>query len=101
MDTNINPSWISDELLAETQRVWSSVYGREVAVAEATEILLNVKRLAGLLVRPSNAAAAGKDSEEKSRSTLAGGKGLDTLNAEAPISGASADLDVASDENAG
>ena len=42
--------WISPSLLAETQAVWSREYGRPVDAAEATEILLNVKRLAKLLV---------------------------------------------------
>jgi hypothetical protein len=45
------PGWITPELLAETQQVWSEVYGREVSAAEATEILLNVKRLASTMRR--------------------------------------------------
>ena len=43
-------AWITDELLAETQRVWSEVYGREISADEATEILMNVKRFAQVLL---------------------------------------------------
>jgi hypothetical protein len=42
--------WITGELLAETQRVWSEAYGHEVSVGEAVEILGNVKRLAAALL---------------------------------------------------
>jgi len=38
--------WISDELLARTQKVWSDYLGRDVPAEEATEILLNVQRIA-------------------------------------------------------
>ncbi|MCY3018017.1 MAG: hypothetical protein NTW87_03165 [Planctomycetota bacterium] len=50
------PGWIDEALLAETQRVWSKQYGRDVSAAEATEILLNVRRLARLLVAHRNDA---------------------------------------------
>ena len=40
--------WITGELLAKTQRVWSESYGREVSADEAVEILSNVKRLAAV-----------------------------------------------------
>ena len=53
-EETISAGWISPELLAETQRVWSTVYGRDVSVAEATEILLNVKRLSKILVAYKN-----------------------------------------------
>jgi hypothetical protein len=43
--------WISDELLAETQWVWSQAYDREIAADEAIQILLNVRRLAEVLLR--------------------------------------------------
>jgi len=39
--------WLSDELIADTRRVWSSAYGRVIS----TEILNNVRRLADVLVR--------------------------------------------------
>lgn len=44
-------SWISDELLARTRRVWSKVYGRLVDDSEAREILMNVKRFAEAMMK--------------------------------------------------
>ena len=44
-------AWISDELLAKTQRVWSKAYGHPVGVEEAVEILTNVKHLAQALMK--------------------------------------------------
>ena len=43
--------WITQELLIETQRVWSKAYQREISVNEAVEILSNVRRLADVLLR--------------------------------------------------
>ena len=43
--------WLSDELIAETRRVWSPAYGRVISPEEAVEILTNVKRLAEVLMR--------------------------------------------------
>jgi hypothetical protein len=43
--------WMSDELIADTRRVWSSAYGRVISADEAVEILRNVRRLAEVLVR--------------------------------------------------
>ncbi len=43
-------AWISDELLARTQKVWSRAYGRPVSEEEAVEILRNVKQLAEVLL---------------------------------------------------
>jgi len=43
-------AWMSDELLAQTTDVWSTNYGRPVSEAEAVEILMNVKRLAEVLL---------------------------------------------------
>jgi hypothetical protein len=45
------PEWMSDELIADTRRVWSSAYGRVISADEAVEILRNVRRLAEVLVR--------------------------------------------------
>jgi len=45
------PMWITDDLLAETQTVWSRAYGRAIGADEAVEILTNVKRLAEVLVK--------------------------------------------------
>lgn len=48
-------AWVSDELIAETQRLWSARYGREVSMDEAIEILSNVKRFAEMLLERSEA----------------------------------------------
>lgn len=47
----LSMAWISDELLAETQRVWSKAYGRPIGEEEAVEILTNVKHLAQALMK--------------------------------------------------
>ena len=59
--TGTAPAWITPELLAQTRDVWSPYYGRDVSAAEATEILLNVKRLASLLVGQPKASRASGD----------------------------------------
>lgn len=46
----LSMAWISDELIRDTQRVWSPRYGRDLSEDEAVEILMNVKRLAELLL---------------------------------------------------
>ncbi|MEY3175220.1 MAG: hypothetical protein RLZZ436_3134 [Planctomycetota bacterium] len=46
-------AWVSDELIAETQRLWSARYEREISVEEAIEILQNVKRFAEMLLERS------------------------------------------------
>ncbi|GIX04985.1 MAG: hypothetical protein KatS3mg114_0854 [Planctomycetaceae bacterium] len=46
-------AWVSDELIAETQRLWSERYGREVSADEAIEILQNIKRFAEMLLERS------------------------------------------------
>lgn len=38
--------WITDELFAETRRVWSKAYGRVLSDEEVVEILGNVRRMA-------------------------------------------------------
>jgi hypothetical protein len=43
--------WMSDELIADTRRVWSSAYGRVISADEALEILRNVRRFAEVLVQ--------------------------------------------------
>lgn len=43
--------WLSDERIAEARRVWSKVYGRVISEDEAIEILMNVRRLAEVLLR--------------------------------------------------
>ena len=46
-------AWVSDDLITETQRLWSARYGREVSEDEAIEILRNVKRFAEMLLERS------------------------------------------------
>lgn len=46
----VSTAWITEELITETRRVWSSVYGRVISVDEAVEILGNVRRLAEVLL---------------------------------------------------
>lgn len=47
-------AWVSDELIAETRRLWSARYEREISVEEAVEILQNVKRFAEMLLERSD-----------------------------------------------
>lgn len=47
----LSMAWITDDLLVETQDVWSEVYGRPVDEAEAIEILMNAKRFAEVLIQ--------------------------------------------------
>jgi len=42
--------WISEDLLTETREVWSKAYGRVLSNEEAIEILMNVKRMAEILI---------------------------------------------------
>lgn len=43
-------SWISDEMIEDTQQLWSRRYGRNISTDEAVEILQNVKRFAEMLM---------------------------------------------------
>jgi hypothetical protein len=47
----LSTQWLSDERIAETRRVWSKAYGRVISDDEAVEILMNVRRLAEVLLR--------------------------------------------------
>ena len=47
----VGTEWLSDELVADTRRVWSVAYGRVISVDEAVEILNNVRRLADVMLR--------------------------------------------------
>lgn len=47
----LSQAWITEELIVETRRTWSPIYGRVISDDEAIEILVNVKRLAELLMR--------------------------------------------------
>jgi len=44
-------AWISDQLLDHTRRVWSKAYGRVISAEEAVEILMNVRRLAEVILK--------------------------------------------------
>lgn len=46
-------AWVSDQLIAETRRLWSARYERDISVEEAIEILQNVKRFAEMLLERS------------------------------------------------
>lgn len=46
----LSTQWLSDERVAETRRVWSKAYGRVISEEEAVEILMNVRRLAEVLL---------------------------------------------------
>lgn len=47
----LSTQWLSDERIAEARRVWSTAYGRVISEEEAIEILMNVRRLAEVLLR--------------------------------------------------
>jgi hypothetical protein len=50
------PELMSDELIADTRRVWSAAYGRVISTDEAVEILNNVRRLADVMLRAQRKA---------------------------------------------
>jgi len=47
----LSMQWLSDERIAEARRVWSKAYGCVISADEAVEILMNVRRLAEVLLR--------------------------------------------------
>lgn len=47
----LSAAWITGDLLWNTRRVWSKVYRRPIDDEEATEILMNVKRFAEVLLK--------------------------------------------------
>ena len=47
----VETTWLSADRIAEARRVWSQAYGRIISTEEATEILMNVRRLAETLLR--------------------------------------------------
>lgn len=49
----LSMAWVSDEMIAETQRLWSKRYGRDIEEDEAVEILQNIKRFAEMLLERS------------------------------------------------
>ena len=44
-------AWITDELIAENQRVWSNAYGRSISEDEAVEIIMNLRRFAEAILQ--------------------------------------------------
>jgi len=50
-DRPMSLAWITDDLLRYTREVWSRAYGRPVSENEAIEMLVNVKRLAEVMLR--------------------------------------------------
>ncbi|WP_425614204.1 hypothetical protein NA78x_004066 [Anatilimnocola sp. NA78] len=46
----LSTQWLSDERISEARRVWSKAYGRVISDDEAVEILMNVRRLAEILL---------------------------------------------------
>ena len=49
----LSGAWMTDARVEQTRRVWSKAYGRVVTAEEAVEILMNVRRLATVLVEAS------------------------------------------------
>lgn len=49
--TALSQKWMTPELIAETQAVWSPCEGRMLTVAEAVEILGNVKQYVEVMLR--------------------------------------------------
>lgn len=47
----LSMQWLSEKRIAEARRVWSRAYGRVISVDEAVEMLMNVRRLAEVLLR--------------------------------------------------
>ena len=47
------PTWIDQELLDKTYRVWFEDYGENLTQAEAVEILENLRRFAEVIIRAS------------------------------------------------
>ena len=50
MSAPCSVQWISEDLLIETRNVWSKAYSRVLSNEEAIEILMNVKRMAEVLI---------------------------------------------------
>lgn len=46
-----SPKWMSEELISDTQQVWSKVYGRQINREEAINILHNTANVATVFRR--------------------------------------------------
>ena len=53
----LSTQWLTDERIADARRVWSRAYGRVISEEEAVEILMNVRRLAEILLRAEEGTA--------------------------------------------
>lgn len=53
----LSEAWITDELIAETRRVWSRHLGRSVSDDEAIEMLVNVRNAALAILRANQSGA--------------------------------------------
>jgi hypothetical protein len=53
----LSEAWITDELVAETRRVWSRHLGRIVTDEEAIEMLVNVRNAALAILRANDSGA--------------------------------------------
>ena len=49
-DVPLSLAWINEDLVEETQRVWSKAYGRVVTRNEAVEMLVNVKHVVSVFM---------------------------------------------------
>lgn len=56
----LSVAWITDELLTYTKEVWSRHLGRPVPEDEAVEMLLNVKRLAEVVLKAQRTEGGGE-----------------------------------------
>ena len=56
-DLPLSLAWISEDLIEETQRVWSKTYGRVITRNEAVEMLVNVKHVALVFMDARNEGA--------------------------------------------
>jgi hypothetical protein len=59
--------YYSPDMIAETQRVWSKQYGREISTDEAIEMLRNVKALARVLLPLAEAEIAERKKVQNSK----------------------------------
>ena len=63
-------AWITDELLAHTREVWSKAYGRPISEDEATDMLVNVKRMAETLLNITRAEGGDDEGSDMGASVV-------------------------------
>ena len=59
----LSQQWITEEQISETRRVWSKAYGRVITEDEAIEIMVNVRKLAEVLLRAEQEKASHERSD--------------------------------------